>query len=113
MLQLSGVLEIQSCRLKRDALKLMNAVVSGSAASTMWSVLENYFGMEEDVEDKEMEEAQSLAEMLKIQRGDKETVPSITKEQADKEETEATAKDITAEDDDEMESIASSHAVRP
>ena len=64
--------------------------------------------MEEDVEDKEMEEAQSLAEMLKIQRGDKETVPSITKEQADREETEAAAKDVTAEDDDEMESIASS-----
>ena len=107
MLQLSGVLEIQSCRLKRDALKLMNAVVSGSAASTMWSVLENYFGMEEDIEEKEMEEAQSLAEMLKIQRGDKEPVPSITKEQADKEETEAAAKDATVEDDDEMESIAS------
>ena len=87
----------------------MNAVVCGSAAGTMWSVLENYFGMEEDVDEKEMVEAQSLAEMLKIQQSDdKEPVPSISKEQADKEETEAAAEDAAAEDKEEVESIASS-----
>ena len=106
MLQLSGVLEMQSLRLKRDALKLMNATVCGTATSAMWSVLENYFGIEEDVEEKELEEAQSLAEMLRIQRGEaKEDVPALTKQQADSEEA-ALAEE--ADDAADTESVASS-----
>ena len=97
---------MQSLRLKRDALKLMNATV---ATSAMWSVLENYFGIEEDVEEKALEEAQSLAEILRIQRGDdKEDVPAMTKQQADSEEA-AIAEEIEdAADSEDQESVPSS-----
>ena len=92
MLQLSGVLEMQSLRLKRDALKMMNATVSGTPAENLWSVLENYFGIEEDIKERELDEAQSLGEMLKsLREEDDESVPAMRKEQAD-EEDEAMAK---------------------
>ena len=112
MLQLSGVLEMQSLRLKRDALKMMNATVSGTPAENLWSVLENYFGIEEDIKERELDEAQSLGEMLRsLREEDDEDVPAMRKDQAD-EEDEAMAREVEMieGDEDDVESIASSQA---
>ena len=78
----------------------------------VWSVLENYFGIEEDIKERELDEAQSLGEMLKsLREEDDESVPAMRKEQAD-EEDEAMAREVEMMegDEDDVESIASSQA---
>ena len=111
MLQLSGVLEMQGQRLRRDALKLINATLAGTATTNLWNLLESYFGQEEEIDAKELEEAQSLRELLNLQRGDKDDdVPAISKEQADAEDMEAAAKaaDEEAQEEDDDASVSSS-----
>ena len=43
MLQLSGVLETRSLQLQREALKLINAMICGTATTDLWKVLESFF----------------------------------------------------------------------
>ena len=103
MLQLSEVLEMQSAKLRRDALQLINATVSGTATTMFWDVMD---GIEEDVNMKEMEEAQSLGEVMRLHKANKEDVPAITKSQADAAEAEAFE---AMEEDIDNESTTSSN----
>ena len=64
MLQISGVLEIRSHQLWRDALKLINATICGTATTEFWHLMESYFGIDEDIEEAALEDAQSLAEIV-------------------------------------------------
>ena len=59
MLQISGVLEIRSHQLRRDALKLINATICGTATTEFWCLMESYFGIDEDIEEAALEDAQS------------------------------------------------------
>ena len=78
MLQLSGVLETHSLQLRREALKLINATICGIATTDLWKVLESFFGVDEDSDESALEDAQSLAEVLKLCKEEKETSdPSI------------------------------------
>ena len=83
MLQLSGVLETCSLQLRREVLKLINATICGTATTDLWKVLESFFGVDEDPDESTLEDAQSLAEVLKLCKEEKETsTPSIRKDVA-------------------------------
>ena len=105
MLQLSGVLEMQSAKLRRDALRLIDATIAGTATTMFWDVMESFFGVEEDVETKELEEAQSLGEVMKIHKANKESVPTVSKDQADSEDTQLMEE---IEEDLDVDSVSTS-----
>ena len=97
MLQISGVLEIRSHQLRRDALKLINATVCGSATTEFWRLMESYFGVDEDLDEAALEDAQSLADIMAQKKAWKEEdIPSVSKEAS-----EATLKTVVDDDDDE------------
>ena len=80
MLQISGVLELRSHQLRRDTLKLMNATLCGTATTDFWHLMENYFGANEDIDEAALDEAESLADVLKLKKQwSREDVPSVTK----------------------------------
>ena len=84
MLQLSGVLETCSLQFQREALKLINATICGTTTTDLWKVLESFFGVDEDSDESTLEDAQSLAEVLKLHKEEKETsIPSIRKDVAE------------------------------
>ena len=91
MLQMSSVLEMQALRLRFDALKILQATLCGSATSNLWTVLENFFGVSEDIKEKAIAEAKSLRTMLLLQREEqsseeKAKAMSVSKAQADAEQ---------------------------
>ena len=93
MLQISGVLDLRSHQLRRDALKLINSTICGTATMDFWKLMESYFGVDEDIDEAALEEAQSLTEILQLKsQSESENVPSVSKKSA-----EASAK--AAEDD--------------
>ena len=105
MLQISGMLELRSHQLRCDALKLMNATICGSATTDFWHLMENYFGTDEDIDKASLDEAQSLADILKLKKQwSKEDVPSISKSSVKPDD------DITIIDDeeDDRSSVSSS-----
>ena len=76
MLQISGVLELRSHQLHRDALKLINTTICSTATTDFWKVMESFFGADEDADEAVLDEAQSLAKVLKLQKQDsQESVP--------------------------------------
>ena len=80
MLQISGMLELRSHQLQHDALKLINTTICGTATTDFWCLMENYFGTDEDIDEAALDEAQSLADILKLKKQwSKEEVPSISK----------------------------------
>ena len=80
----------------RDALKLINATICGMATTDFWKVMESFFGVDKDADEAALDEAQSLAKVLKLQKQDsQESVPTIMKETAEEE--------IVVDDDDESE----------
>ena len=105
MLQLSGVLEMQSAKLRRDALRMIDATITGTATNMFWNVMESFFGVEEDVDTKELEEAQSLGEVMKIHKANKESVPTVSKDQADSEDIQLMEEN---EEDFDTESVSTS-----
>ena len=110
MLQISGVLEIRSHQLRRDALKLMNATLCGTATTEFWRLMESYFGVDEDLEEAALEDAQSLAEIMAQKKAwVEENVPSVSKETS-----EAIPEVVIDDDDDEADmetaSVQTSHS---
>ena len=80
MLQISGVLEIRSHQLWRDTLKLINATICGTATTEFWHLMESYFGIDKDIEEAALEDAQSLAEIVAQKKAwAEENVPSVSK----------------------------------
>ena len=77
MLQLSGVLKTCSLQLWREVLKLINATICGTARTDLWRVLEWFFGVDEDPDESTLEDAQSLAEVLKLCKEKETSTPSI------------------------------------
>ena len=68
MLQLSSLLELQALRLWYDALRVLQGTLCGSATSGLRSILESFFGVEKNIKEKRMAEAQSLQHLLKVQK---------------------------------------------
>ena len=99
MLQISGVLELQSHQLRHDALKLMNTTLCGTATTDFWHLMENYFGVDEAA----LDEAQSLADVLKLKKQcSRDDVPSVAKSTPEPDD------DITvSEEEDDRSSTAS------
>ena len=64
MLMMSSVMEMQALRLRFDALRILQATLCGSATNGLWTLLENFFGVDENVKDKAIAEAKSLQVML-------------------------------------------------
>ena len=81
-----------------NALRLLNATITGSAISNLWQLLESYFGVDEDPYEAEVEDAVSIAELLPILKQENTEEPSFTKAQAQEE------KNDKAEPDDNIES---------
>ena len=67
MLQMSGALEIQAAKLRRDALRMLLGTVSGTVTSNLWKLLEHFFGVDEDPEETQAMEASSLSHLLCLQ----------------------------------------------
>ena len=57
MLQISGMLELRSHQLRHDALKLINAMICGTATTDFWHLMENYFDADEDIDEAVFDEA--------------------------------------------------------
>ena len=84
MLQISGVLELWSHQLRHDTLLLMNATLCGTATTDFWCLMENYFRADEDIDEAALDEAQSLADVLKLKKQwSREDVPSVAKSTAE------------------------------
>ena len=64
MLMMSSVMEMQALRLRFDALHILQATLCGSATNGLWTLLENFFGVDKNVKDKAIAEAKSLQAML-------------------------------------------------
>ena len=106
MLQISGVLELRSHQLCWDALKLINSMICGTATTDFWRLMESYFGVDEDIEEAALDEAQSLAEILQlISQSEGENIPSISKGSIEASASKAPEEDIMIieeEDDDNI-----------
>ena len=72
MLEVSSVLEMQSLRLRFDALRILQATLCGTATTNLWGLLENFFGVDENVKEKAIAEARSLQRILRIHREERE-----------------------------------------
>ena len=60
LLQFSSLLEAQAQKLRHDALKLVNSTIAGTAMTNLWQLLENFFGVNEEPEEEELQDATSL-----------------------------------------------------
>ena len=120
MLQISGVLELWSQQLRHHSLKMINATICGTATTEFWSLMESYFGIDEDAEEGAVEDAQSLTDILAQKRAwVSESVPSITKGPPEEvAETPSTSRQpkvpptIILDEDDEEGDIASVHSTQ-
>ena len=72
MLLFSSVLKMQAHRLRRDALFVVNATLSGTATTGFWTLLEGFFRVDEDPGLASLEDAASLTEALRLRRAEKE-----------------------------------------
>ena len=83
MLQISRVLELRSHQLRRDALKLINSTICGTATTDFWKLMESYFGVDKDIDEATLDEAQSLAEILQLKsQSESETSPLSARNQS-------------------------------
>ena len=77
---------------------IMYSPIDSSCCKTFtdfWHLMKNYFGTDEDIDEAALDEAQSLADILKLKKQwSKEDVPSISKASAELDD------DITILDDD-------------
>ena len=104
MLQISGILELQSHQLRHDALKLMNATLCGTATTDLWHLMENYFRADEDIDEAALDEAQSLADVLKLKKQwSREDVPFVAKSTAEPDD------DITIPEEEDDRSLTASN----
>ena len=118
MLQISGVLEIRSHQLRRDSLKLINATICGTATTEFWRLMESYFGIDEDIDEAALEDAQSLADIVAQKKAwAEESVPSVSKESdVPMAAPRAIAvppshpEEVVIDDDDEVASVHSAHS---
>ena len=51
---------------------MLQGALCGSATSGLWSILESFFGVEENIKEKQMADAQSLRHLLKVQKAERE-----------------------------------------
>ena len=72
MLQFSSLLELQAHKLRRDALQVINAAISGSATTNFWNLMENFFGVDEDPSESLMEDAASMVAIMKARKAEQE-----------------------------------------
>ena len=80
-------------------------MICGTATTDFWRLMENYFGADEDIDEAALDEAQSLADILKLKKQwSKEDVPSVSKSTVEPDD------DITIIDkeEDDRSSISSS-----
>ena len=68
LLQFSGLLEAQACKLHRDALRLQTAALCGTATTNFLDIMESFFGVEEDEAEANLEDAASMAAFIKANK---------------------------------------------
>ena len=68
MLQMSGVLEVQAAKLRRDALCMLLGTILGMATSNLWRLLEHFFGIAKEPDEEKAAEASLLISLLKAQK---------------------------------------------
>ena len=106
MLQISGILELHSHQLRHDSLKLINTTICGTATTNFWCLKESYFGADEDEDEAALDEAQSLAEVVKLKKQWKEEAVSSVSKSVVKPDT--TDNFIIEDKDDDVASVTSS-----
>ena len=112
MLQLSSVLEMQAHRLRRDALAYGQCyATSGTATTGFWSLLEGFFGVDEDPGLASLEDATSLAETLRLRRLEKEKDSKVASLSVPKESISVDPEEPEAEEILDSESTTSSQLV--
>ena len=84
MLQMSGVLEVQVAKLRRDALRMLLGTILGTATSNLWRLLEHFFGVAEDPDEEKAAEASSLMSLLKAQKEEYEQEEEAAKQSVSK-----------------------------
>ena len=102
MLMMSSLMEMQALRLRFDALRILQATLCGLATNGLWSLLENFFGVDKNVKDKAIAEAKSLQAMLQKHKEEK-----LLDVQADK------LKSTKSEVDEAEKASASAKARKP
>ena len=68
LLQYSGLLEAQAQRLRRDALRLQNAALCGTATTNFLDLMENFYGVDEEEGEAELQDAASMAAFIKANK---------------------------------------------
>ena len=91
MLQFSSLLELQAHKLRRDALQVINAAISGSATTNFWNLMENFFGVDEDPSKSLMEDAASMVAIMKACKAEQEKDEKAQALSVSKEETSSVA----------------------
>ena len=72
LLQFSGLLEAQAQKLRRDALKLVNSTIAGTAMTNLWQLLKSFFGVDEEPEEEELQDAASLTAAIHARKVEQE-----------------------------------------
>ena len=64
--------EVQAKKLRRDALKLINSTITGTATTNLWQLLEGFFGVDKEPEEEDLQDAASLAATLRACKQEQE-----------------------------------------
>ena len=59
-------------KLRRDALKLVNSTIAGTAMTNLWQLLKSFFGVDEEPEEEELQDAASLTAAIHARKVEQE-----------------------------------------
>ena len=105
LLQFSGLLEAQAQKLRRDTLKLINATIAGTATTNLWQLLESFFGVDEEPEEEELQDAASLTAAVHACKAEQEQ--EVTAKYLAITKSSVQAEEGVEEEEEEIEDTAS------
>ena len=76
-------------------------MICGTMTTGLWWLLENFFGVDEDIDVAKLEDAASLAHYLRLKHEEKVETPSVLKEVAEEEDA---VEDVFIDDTDSISS---------
>ena len=105
LLQFSGLLEAQAQKLRWDTLKLINATIAGTVTTNLWLLLESFFGVDEEPEEEELQDAASLTAAVHACKAKQEQ--EVTAKSLAITKSSVQAEEGVEEEEEEIEDMAS------
>ena len=110
LLQFSGLLEAQAQKLRWDTLKLINATIAGTATTNLWQLLESFFGVDEESEEEELQDAASLTAAVRARQAKQEQ--EVTAKSLAITKSSVQAEEGVDEEEEEIEDTASTTSLQ-